>query len=107
MKKGNSITHSAIFHLLVCVHNIIILIFLFADSWDSVWPTLPTREFSASIIIFLAILILLNSVLNLFRFLILLNRGKLDVLHLVGHSLGAHAMGKVSKINLRSSNIVF
>ena len=62
--------HSAISHLRVffVFYNIIILIFLFADTWDSVWPTLPTREFSASIIIFLAILILLNSVLNLFRF---------------------------------------
>ena len=48
-------------------------------------------------------MILLNSVLNIFRFLLLLIRGKLDVLHLVGHSLGAHAMGKVSKINFRSS----
>ena len=95
------------FARLFCVHNIIILTFLYADTLDSVWPTLPTREFSASIIIFLAILILLNWVLNLFRFLILLNRGKLDVLHLVGHSLGAHAMGKVSKINLRSSILVF
>ena len=92
---------------LFCVYfvSITLLFFhFFADTWDSVWPTLPTREFSASMINDYIPCYFDSSKFSSKSFslpFILLNRGKLDVLHLVGHSLGAHAMGKVSKINFR------
>ena len=65
-----SLSHFQFARLFLCFITLSLSSISFADTWDSVWPTLPIREFSAEIIIFLAILILLNSVLNLVRFLI-------------------------------------